>query len=227
MLQLRWQFEHTQILDSAFDWEISASSTAQGAGGAEASPADTQARHIGDFDMTLKLRGQPGHQYTSRAFEPKHFKISIEQGIFRSPNRAGREVQDLLRASGWEDYPGSWDRGLLPEDESPKWRWRYAYRLVFDKSPYPPEEEWVQPLQGRMRGMHGSHPEIMVEFVTQTLPESEFGKPAMNAAWQREMVRVWEEREHADIGRNRRAELHREHLARRSRMRFLPRKGTH
>lgn len=208
MLQLRWEFEHTQIHARTFDWEISASA-AQTAG-AGASP-DTQARQIGDFNMTLKLHGQPGHQYTSNAFEPKHFKISIEQGVFRSPIRAGGEIQDLLRANGSEHYPGSWDQCFIPEDESPTWRWRYAYRLVFDRSPYPLEEDLVQPAHPRMRG---SDPETLVEFVTQLLPASEYGKPAMNEAWQREMVHVWEERKHAVIGRNRRAELHRERSAR-------------
>jgi hypothetical protein len=208
MLQLRWTFEHTHIIDRTFDWKISAS--AAQVAGAGASP-DTQARQIGDFNTTLKLHGQPDHQYTSSAFEPKHFKISIEQGVFRSPIRAGGEVQALLRANGFEHYPRSWDRCFIPEDESPTKRWHYAYRLVFDKSPYPPEEDWVQPAHPRMRG---SDPETKVEFVTQLLPESEYDKPAMNEAWQREMVRVWEERKHAVIGRNRLAELHRERIAR-------------
>lgn len=49
-------------------------------------------------------------------------------------------------------------------------------------------------------GFQDSDPETKIEFVAQHLPKSEYGKPAMNEAWQREMSRVWEARPPGDEG---------------------------
>lgn len=209
MLQIWWLVEHNWVIVVTFDWRITASDSAAAAAAAQGTSPGTQARLLGHFDLMMKLNHKPAtggnmdfdglldRHYTAGAWEPKHFKITIEQGIFRGPMRAGGEVEDLRRASGTESRSTgssrSWDWAgwFVPEKEDPAEQYRYAYRLFFDKSPYPPIEDWVHPYHPRIGG---SDPETKIEFVAQLLPKSEWGKPAMNQAWQREMVRVWESR---------------------------------
>jgi hypothetical protein len=61
--------------------------------------------------------------------------------------------------------------------------------VIFDKSPFTPPEEWVRPYHPLITI---NYPESKVEFVAYELPKSEQERPAMNEAWQREMVRLWE-----------------------------------
>lgn len=57
------------------------------------------------------------------AFRPKAYSIRLEQGSFAHPCQAGSQNDD--------DWP--W---MLT---------RFALRLVFDNSPYPPRSEWKKP----------------------------------------------------------------------------------
>ncbi|PSR81351.1 hypothetical protein BD289DRAFT_393570 [Coniella lustricola] len=76
-----------------------------------------------------KLDRQPGARahvlnergLTEDAFQPKRFTITVEQGNFVEPCYVG---------------------------ESSSFSSRYAFRLVFDKSPYPPRSEWKSPEGG-------------------------------------------------------------------------------
>ncbi|RYP13636.1 hypothetical protein DL767_010646 [Monosporascus sp. MG133] len=63
------------------------------------------------------------HQLTEDAFVPKAYRVTLERGEFRSR-------EDLSR---------------FPASEMPVWAERFALRLLFDKSPYPPRQEWKQP----------------------------------------------------------------------------------
>ncbi|RYP10458.1 hypothetical protein DL764_000641 [Monosporascus ibericus] len=63
------------------------------------------------------------HQLTEDAFVPKTYRVTLERGEFRSR-------EDLSRLSA---------------SEMPLWADRFALRLLFDKSPYPPRQEWKQP----------------------------------------------------------------------------------
>ncbi|RYP08433.1 hypothetical protein DL765_008788 [Monosporascus sp. GIB2] len=63
------------------------------------------------------------HQLTEAAFAPKTYRVTLERGEFRSR-------EDLSRFGAFE---------------MPGWAERFALRLRFDKSPYPPRQEWRQP----------------------------------------------------------------------------------
>jgi hypothetical protein len=60
------------------------------------------------------------------AFLPKNFDIRIERGNFSIPGHLRSNL-----------------------DDGDRYDWRYAMRLAFEPSPYPPEEEWEQTFGGR------------------------------------------------------------------------------
>jgi hypothetical protein len=173
----------------------------------ESSLPNTQARLLGKFDITIKLNREPCDAGPQNAFDwldrhfmylawkPKQFQITIEEGVFRLPCKAGKEIEDLrgpsaadeLR-SGYYEYHG-WARWFKREEEDPSQRQLYGYRVVFDKSPFPPPEEYARPYHPQVTN---NYPETKVEFVAYKLLDSGEEPPAMNEAWQREMVRVWE-----------------------------------
>ncbi|KAK7756301.1 hypothetical protein SLS62_001527 [Diatrype stigma] len=72
-------------------------------------------------------------QLTEDAFAPKRYRVALEKGEFRSR-------EDLARFGG--DGAGSGSGAPKP---MPGWADKFALRLVFDKSPYPPREEWKEP----------------------------------------------------------------------------------
>lgn len=74
------------------------------------------------------------------AFAPKHFTARLERGNFIEPAYASQEGSSA--ASGRD-------------------RSRYAVRLVFDRSPYPPREQWASPDRGPDEGRFWE----IVEFV--------------------------------------------------------------
>lgn len=86
---------------------------------------------------------------TDAAFQPKLYSIRIEKGNFTEPCFAGSESP------------------LRP---------RYALRLLFDRSPYPPREEWREPGGGPDSGQFWGH----TEFVARDAPELEELGRAMN-----------------------------------------------
>ncbi|OTA58800.1 hypothetical protein K449DRAFT_467015 [Hypoxylon sp. EC38] len=88
------------------------------------------------------------HSLTDDAYRPKTFTIRIEKGNFVAPCIVG--------------YPGSG----MP---------RFALRLVFDKSPYPPRSEWKEPGRGAYGGQFWDH----LEFVGRPSPDLEKGGRAM------------------------------------------------
>ena len=57
---------------------------------------------------------------TDDAFRPKTYTIRLEQGNFMTPAHARHRMENALTE-------------------------RYALRLLFDKSPYPPRHEWKEP----------------------------------------------------------------------------------
>jgi hypothetical protein len=87
---------------------------------------------------------------TDDAFRPKSFNVRIEQGNFATPAGIGSEFSRL--------YP------------SPDLRW--AMRLIFDPSPYPPESEW--------KNSRGNHFWDFKEFVGRLSDELEKQGRAMN-----------------------------------------------
>ncbi|KAI2465523.1 hypothetical protein F4781DRAFT_20980 [Annulohypoxylon bovei var. microspora] len=92
---------------------------------------------------------------TDDAFRPKSFTITIERGNFIEPSHVG--------------YPSS--------NSS-----RFAFRLLFDKSPYPPRSEWRRPEDGPDDSQFWNH----VEFVGRISPDLEKQGKAMNqesAGW--------------------------------------------
>lgn len=74
------------------------------------------------------------------AFAPKHLTARLERGNFIEPAYASPEGSSA--ASGRD-------------------RSRYAVRLVFDRSPYPPREQWASPERGPDEGRFWE----IVEFV--------------------------------------------------------------
>jgi hypothetical protein len=62
----------------------------------------------------------------NEAFLSKSFTVHIEQGNFSTP---GHLLSSL--------------------DDGDRYDWRYAMRLVFEPSPYPPEGEWKETFGGR------------------------------------------------------------------------------
>jgi hypothetical protein len=77
----------------------------------------TFTRHLSPSNPEKTIESQYIH-VTNNALQPKSFNIRIEEGNFLLP-------EDL-----------SWTG---PSAETP-----YTKRLVFDKSPYPPESEWKE-----------------------------------------------------------------------------------
>lgn len=86
-----------------------------------------------DIEMTLtkrripRLRGADMERYiineallTDDAFLPRTYHLSLEKGVFLAPF-------DAMQPSDFLYTP------------------RFAYRLSFDKSPYPPRQEWREP----------------------------------------------------------------------------------
>ena len=86
---------------------------------------------------------------TDDAFRPKSYTVRIERGNFIEPCCIG--------------YSSS---------ESP----RFALRLLFDKSPYPPRSEWKEPEGGPDGGQFWNH----VEFVSRNSPDLIDKRKAMN-----------------------------------------------
>jgi hypothetical protein len=87
---------------------------------------------------------------TDDAFRPKSYTIRIEKGNFTEPCHVG--------------YSSSY---------TPP---RFALRLLFDKSPYPPRSEWRKPEGGPDSGQFWDH----IEFVGRISPELEKQGRAMN-----------------------------------------------
>ncbi|KAI1496189.1 hypothetical protein F5X99DRAFT_83935 [Biscogniauxia marginata] len=88
---------------------------------------------------------------TDDAFRPKSYTVRIEKGNFIEPCYIG--------------CPSS-------SSEKP----RFALRLLFDKSPYPPRSEWRKPEGGPDGGRFWDH----VEFVSRTSPDLAKQGRAMN-----------------------------------------------
>lgn len=74
-------------------------------------------------------------QLTEDAFTPKTYSVVLEKGEFRSR-------EDLSRFGGDGEGSGSSSGAQKP---MPDWADKFALRLVFEKSPYPPREEWKEP----------------------------------------------------------------------------------
>ncbi|KAI9662744.1 MAG: hypothetical protein M1829_006139 [Trizodia sp. TS-e1964] len=89
------------------------------------------------------------HSLSDDAFRAKPFSIRIEKGNFTEPVWVGSE--------------GSF-------------RPRYTFRLLFDKSPYPPREEWKKPEGGPDSNKFWDN----VEFVGRRSPELDGKGIAMN-----------------------------------------------
>lgn len=83
---------------------------------------------------------------TDDAFQPKLYTVRIEKGNFQAPC-----------------YLESTD-------------WRYAYRLIFDKSPYPSRSQWTEPERGPDDSQFWDH----IEFVGRSTPGLEKQGRAMN-----------------------------------------------
>ncbi|KAI0157856.1 hypothetical protein GGR52DRAFT_564390 [Hypoxylon sp. FL1284] len=90
------------------------------------------------------------HSLTDDAFRPKLFIIRIEKGNFIEPNSIG-----CFPAYG---------------------KSRFAMRLLFDTSPYPPRSEWRAPEKGPDDGQFWTH----VEFVGRSFSELAKQGRAMN-----------------------------------------------
>ncbi|KAI3320493.1 hypothetical protein HD806DRAFT_506601 [Xylariaceae sp. AK1471] len=88
---------------------------------------------------------------TDGAFRPKSFTVTIEKGNFIEPCYVG--------------YPSS-DRP------------RFALRLLFDESPYPPRSEWKKPEGGPDGGQFFHH----IQFVSRISPDLDNRTRAMNDA---------------------------------------------
>ncbi|KAH8812553.1 hypothetical protein F5884DRAFT_855850 [Xylogone sp. PMI_703] len=93
---------------------------------------------------------------TEDAFQPKLYTIRIEKGNFTEPCYVG--------------YQGSYKP-------------RFALRIVFEKSPYPPRAEWKKPEGGPDANQFWDH----TEFVSRRSPELDKQGRAMNdipsASW--------------------------------------------
>lgn len=90
------------------------------------------------------------HSLTDDAFRPKSYAVRIEKGNFVEPSSIG----------------------FLPNSDKP----RFAIRLLFDKSPYPPRSEWKTPDGGPDTGEFWDH----VEFVSRCSPDLLKEGKAMN-----------------------------------------------
>lgn len=92
---------------------------------------------------------------TDDAFLPKTYTLRIERGNFSEPCYIG--------------YPGA---------EKP----RFALRLIFDNSPYPPRSEWKNPENGPDDSQFWNH----TEFVSRPSPELAEHRSPMSIAIERE-----------------------------------------
>lgn len=125
-----------------------------------------------NLEITLTKRLAPGlpswlakgvndYRLFDDAFRTKRFTARIERGNFKEPSWAGFG----------DEY-----ESLMP---------RYALRLLFDKSPYPPRDEWKKPEEGPDGNDFWDH----VEFVGRSSPELKKEERAMNdvnaAGWAR------------------------------------------
>ncbi|KAI1400600.1 hypothetical protein F4819DRAFT_363371 [Hypoxylon fuscum] len=86
---------------------------------------------------------------TDDAFRPKSYTVKIEKGNFIEPCYIGYTSSDKPR---------------------------FALRLLFDKSPYPPHSEWGKPEGGPDGGRFLDH----IEFVSRTSPDLAKQGTAMN-----------------------------------------------
>ena len=104
---------------------------------------------VGQFDieMTLTRRVPPAiqeelHQYnllneqvlTSAAFVPKNYKVRLERGRFDDPSS--------------RDWP-LWTNYRTPFFHRAR---KFEFRLVYDKSPFPPLDEWKEEGKGAAKG---------------------------------------------------------------------------
>ena len=116
-----------------------------------------------DLEMTLTKRLPPpvessvltqstlvnGGSLKDDAFRPKSYAVTIEQGNFKEPFYIG-----------------------FPDSDNT----RFALRLLFDKSPYPPRSEWKKPEQGPDGGPFWHH----TEFVSRVSSDLGGQRKAMN-----------------------------------------------
>jgi hypothetical protein len=91
---------------------------------------------------------------TDDAFRPKSYTITIEKGNFIQPCFTGPH------SSHYESFKSC----------------RYALRLLFDKSPYPPRSEWKDPEGGPDSAKFWN----ITEFVSRSSPELKRQRRAMN-----------------------------------------------
>jgi hypothetical protein len=110
-------------------------------------------RLVQDLDPSIMRQNtiMNEHSLSDDAFRAKSFTVRIEKGNFTEPS--------------WVGFKGSY-------------RPRYALRLLFDKSPYPPREEWKKPEGGPESNHFWDH----VEFVGRRSPELDKKGIAMNDA---------------------------------------------
>ncbi|KAI1771033.1 hypothetical protein F4818DRAFT_220235 [Hypoxylon cercidicola] len=102
-------------------------------------------------DTSILKEGTMVNEYslTDDAFRPKSYTVRIEKGNFVEPCTIGYPKLDNLR---------------------------FALRLLFDKSPYPPRSEWKTPEGGPDGGQFWDH----VEFVARTSSDLAKQGRAMN-----------------------------------------------
>ncbi|KAF2237046.1 hypothetical protein EV356DRAFT_565140 [Viridothelium virens] len=80
-----------------------------------------QLPQCGESTALLNMKNLNGNNLVDDSFQPKVYSIRIEEGNFKEPCD-----------------------GSPPNSE----QYRYARRLLFDKSPYPPRSEWKRPEGG-------------------------------------------------------------------------------
>jgi hypothetical protein len=76
---------------------------------------------------------EPGNKLKFDAFWPKRFIVNIESGNFVLPITRNRSEQEQAKCSVYDD--------------------RYAMRLLFNESPYPPESQWKETCGSEVRAM--------------------------------------------------------------------------
>ncbi|KAI9651612.1 MAG: hypothetical protein M1829_002593 [Trizodia sp. TS-e1964] len=140
-------------------------------------PADLPPPPTSSFSWTPtpELLGQLNLEITLRRKLPRSFRDSMRQS-------EKRLTQDMLRDKAFvpKSFRVRVERGnfLLPSivgiDRSRNAR--YALRLLFDRPPVPPREEWRNPNPGP----EGYTFWETVQFVARSLPEQEGKRKAMN-----------------------------------------------
>ncbi|KAI0839519.1 hypothetical protein F5Y06DRAFT_24223 [Hypoxylon sp. FL0890] len=121
----------------------------------------TLAKRLPEWVKSSVLENITERSLTDDAFRPKTYTIKIEKGNFMLPCSIG--------------YGPSWDKP------------RYALRLLFDKSPYPPRSEWREPGQGPDDSQFWDH----TEFVGRPSPGLEKRGRAMNDTMNDTSSRGW------------------------------------